>query len=173
MIPLGSQRLGARGVDGHLAPSFLASQQPDAQLSQLWPWMVQWQPSPSPPPLPCPLPSLHPALESISNSSGHHCLQFLGQAQHRCQLLFHSPSFHFHSSAPAKPPIRVMPTRGGCGWMCACPPASPRARLPVLAGSHEGNFQHKDRMPERGGNRSANFRSDQNVLSIKSRLKKC
>lgn len=129
MIPLGSQRPGARGVNGRLAPSFPASQQPDAQLSQLWPWMVQWQPSPSLPPLPFPLPSLHLALESISNSSGHHCLQFLGQAQHRCQLLFHSPSFHFHSSAPAKPPIRVMPTRGGCGWMCACPPASPRARL--------------------------------------------
>ena len=135
--------------------------------------MAQGQPSPSPPALPCPPLSFQPMLESSSNSGGHHSLQLLGQARHRCQLLFHSPSFHFHSSAPAKPPIRVMPMRGGCGCMYACPPASPRARLPVLAGSHEGNFQHKDRMPERGGNCSANFRSDQNVLSIKSRLKKC
>lgn len=111
-----------------------------------------------------------PLLSSAPPFTRRHGLQLLRQARHRCQLLFQPHSFHFHSLAPAKLPIRVTRRRGAAAVSRRREPTCPSAGA---RRSHEGNFQHKDHVPERERDRSANFGSDQNVLPIKSLLNKC
>lgn len=137
-----------------------------AQLSGPRPCLALRAPAP-------PRPSPHPAREASRIPEGSAvCSSSAGKfgPGANCECTRPAPT----SAAQHLQSPRHGPASGRGLRLRACEPgAGPRAGLLVPAGSHGGNFQHKDRMPESEGNCSANFRSDQNVLSIKSRLKKC
>lgn len=62
-------------------------------------------------------------LESSSNSGGHHSLQLLCKLSAQVPTVISLSQLHFHSSAPAKPPLESCANERGCGCMYACPPA--------------------------------------------------
>lgn len=91
-------------------------------------------------------PPLPPALNSSSVCGGRHGWHppppACKRAQHRCELLF-TLQLPFPQLSTCKPGRACQRGRG-----CVCG-RQHQPRLLVLAGSREGNFQHKDPLPGR------------------------
>ena len=120
------------------------------------------------PPEGMPAVPLPPALNSILVCSGHHgwhpppptCMPACSA---QVLAVIHSPASI--SSARHLQARQSLPTRP---WLCLCLPAS--ASAAGACRQPQGKFFSTKTLCLRKGNCSANFRSDQNVLSIKSRL---